>query len=394
MSSFARGRARFTRSALTLGACGLIAAVAAVPAGAAVTGTNNADDLGAAITNAPVTGAALNAAIGGGADPFPAAVSDTALAGFPTGGANFAVLTSGDAELADDANDSGSSGANLGYTLPARGAAFDPLTLAIPVTPPAGTNCLVFDYKFLSEEFPEFVNAGFNDGFIAELDSTSWTVASGAISAPGDFAAPAGDKVSVDTVGPTSVSDVNSVGTTYDAGTGVLTTKAQVSPGQHTLLLSVFDSGDGIFDSAAFVDNLRFTNEPPTTCKPPDIFAGQVGVAVTKTTYKSNGKVVNIPMTCLLQVGITVNCDGIIALKAKLPKFGPNKAAARLKNKSIGSTVYAVAPGTTSNVPVKLNKKGRKALKFANKLKGKATITNTSNGASTSFNFVLKKKKK
>ena len=49
-------------------------------------------------------------------------------------------------------------------------------------------------FKFLSEEFPEFVNDVYNDAFIAELDESSWD-ASGkqdpTITAPNNFASDA-----------------------------------------------------------------------------------------------------------------------------------------------------------------------------------------------------------
>ncbi|MBM3667988.1 MAG: hypothetical protein FJW90_11040, partial [Actinobacteria bacterium] len=105
----------------------------------------------------------------------------------------------------------------------------------------------------LSEGFPEFVNAGFNDGFVAELDATSRLTANQKITAPLDFAAGCGDQVSVDTVGPTIVDPVNSVGTTYDAATKTLTAKTVVTPGAHSVYLSVFDAGDHIYDSAVFL---------------------------------------------------------------------------------------------------------------------------------------------
>ena len=51
------------------------------------------------------------------------------------------------------------------------------LRLRAPVSP--SDNCLSFEFRFLSEEFPEFVNAGFNDAFIAELRASNWTTDSG-----------------------------------------------------------------------------------------------------------------------------------------------------------------------------------------------------------------------
>ena len=390
----ARVRSRsMRRTALTIGACGLVAAIGAAPASAVVTGSNNADELGGAITGGPVSGGVLNAAAGSDAppEPFPLAISDSPLAGFPTAGPTYTIITSGDSSSADEPNTTPNESENLGFTFAPRGEAFDPATLGVPVNAPADATCLNFDYKFLSEEFPEFVNKGFNDAFIAELDSSTWFISGGVISAPNDFAAPKGDLVSVDTVGPTTVSEVNSAGTTYDAATGVLTTKATVPPGPHTLYLSVFDSGDSIFDSAAFVDNIRFTNEPPITCKPPDIFAGAVGVSFPTTKFLVSGKNVIVPMSCLLQLGITVNCDGTIKIKAKLPKLS-GKAAARAKAKTVAKGAYSIPPASGAEVRLKLKKKAKKAFKATKKLKGKATVTNPSNGAVAKFKVVIKKK--
>lgn len=375
---------RFAISAFTATA---LAALAAAPAGAAVNGTDDPNALAAAITGAPTSGATLDAAPQATTGFYPDGIVDAPLGGFPTSAATFAILTSGNASLADQPNDSDSAGESLGYSNPARGEAFDPTTLGVSVNVPANANCLAFDYKFLSEEFPEFVNAGFNDAFIAELDSSSWRIDSSTIVAPGDFAAPTGDKVSVDNVGPTAVSAAEATGTTYDAATPTLTTKAEVSPGGHVLYLSVFDSGDSIYDSAVFVDNLRFSNEPPIECKPPDLFGGATGVDLG-TTAKVKGKSALIPVACGLDLGITVNCEGQIGLSGKLP---PARAsAAKAKAKTLGKGSYSVPPGQTQAVPVKLTRKARKAISEAGKLKAKAKVTNSSNGATSSSRIKLK----
>jgi hypothetical protein len=53
------------------------------------------------------------------------------------------------------------------------------------------------------------------------------------------------------------MSEGEAAGTTYDGATALLTAATPVSPGAHTLYLSIFDQGDTAWDSAAFVDNLR-----------------------------------------------------------------------------------------------------------------------------------------
>ncbi|WP_394263381.1 choice-of-anchor L domain-containing protein, partial [Trueperella sp.] len=42
---------------------------------------------------------------------------------------------------------------------------------------PDGANCLSFDFKFLSEEYPVYVGSSYNDAFIAELNESTWTTA-------------------------------------------------------------------------------------------------------------------------------------------------------------------------------------------------------------------------
>ena len=142
--------------------------------------------------------------------------------------------------------------------------------LKIGVNVPAGANCVSLDYRFLSEEFPEFVGTPFNDAFIAELDTTQWTTSGSTISRPGDFATNTGAApVSVNGVGPVAVTEAEAAGTTYDAATGRVNTKSAIAPGAHAVFLSIFDQGDAIYDSAVFLDRLSFITEDPSTCRPP-----------------------------------------------------------------------------------------------------------------------------
>jgi hypothetical protein len=137
---------------------------------------------------------------------------------------------------------------------------------------PASANCLSLDYRFLSDEFPEFVNTQYNDAFIAQVDRFDWTTDGSNIIKPGDFATnTGGEPVSVNGVGPVAVSESEAAGTTYDAATGRVTTKTPVTPGAHLIYLSIFDQGDSIYDSAIFLDRLAFLNESPSTCKPPEV---------------------------------------------------------------------------------------------------------------------------
>jgi hypothetical protein len=252
------------RTALAV-ALGLLSAPAA--ASAAITPTRSAPDLAAAADGAAVTDAGFDAIPPNGS---PVAVSDRALASFPTSGPSYAILTTGNATFADNLNLSGSDTENNGGGhIPGRGGNdFDVVVLRMAVNAPGGTNCLSFDFRFLTEEFPEHIGQTVNDAFIAELDGSSWTTsADGTVTAPANFAFdPAGRQISVNSTGETSMSAGESTGTTYDGATPLLRASTPVSPGAHTLFLSVFDQGDAILDSAAFVDSLVFTQQPPGGC--------------------------------------------------------------------------------------------------------------------------------
>jgi hypothetical protein len=365
---------RRSRTSLVLALSVTALLATAQSAAAAVTGTNVPSTVANAIgTN---TSSSFTFTVG----PTQAGTGNTALSGFPTAAPSYGILTSGDAEIADTANDGAGEGDNLGIDDPGRGDANDSQTLRMAITVPGGTNCLNLDYKFLSEEFPEFVNKGFNDGFVAELDGSTWATANQKLSAPLDFAAGYGDQVAVDTVGPTIVDPANSVGTTYDAATKTITTKTVVTPGAHQLYLSIFDAGDHIYDSAVFIDNLRYTNEDPKSCKPPDIFEGKLG-AKAKGKLGIKGKNLIVPITCTLPEGASDPCVGNVTVTAQ----AGGTSAAAAKKVTVAKGTYSVPPGATAKVKAKLTKAGKRLAKARGKVKAKIRITNTINDVSQSF---------
>ena len=236
---------------------------------AGVAPTRNAGDLAAALADegSAISGASFDAIPPNGS---PVAVSDTPLTSFPTSGASYAVLSTGNATFADNLNLSGSESENNGGgPVAGRGGNdFDVVVLRLGLNVPAGANCMSFDFRFLTEEFPEHVGQQVNDAFIAELDGSSWTTsADGTVTAPGNFAFdPSGRQISVNASGETSMSETEGSGTTYDGATPLLRASRAITPGAHTLFLSVFDQGDAILDSAAFLDDLVFTQEPSGGC--------------------------------------------------------------------------------------------------------------------------------
>ena len=246
---------------------GAIAIGAAVPAAAfgAVTPTGDPNALAGAISEdspGAVAGAAFTAFPPGG---NPAAVGDSDLATFPLNGASYAILSTGDAARADDPNNSTSTGNINGGGSAGHGQVNDVVTLRLDVVVPPTANCLTFEFRLLSEEFPEFVGSQFNDGFLAELDESTFQVAGpGTVTAPDNFAIDENGRPP--TVNTTGTSADNALGTTYDGATPILRATTPLTAGMHAIYLTVYDAEDSIYDTSVFVDNLRLRNAPATQC--------------------------------------------------------------------------------------------------------------------------------
>lgn len=252
-----------------------IAAVAAIgsTAAATISVTSDPNALSAAIQHVPgtIAGAVFEALPPSGTPHAigSAAGTSAALVGFPTSGTDFAILTTGNAALADLPNTTSSSGQNDGGGAARGNTDRDVTILRIDLTVPEGANCLSLDFRFLSEEFPEYVGSSVNDAFIAELDTSDWTTAGSIITAPNNFAFDSfGNVISINTAGPTSMTSPEAVGTTYDGATPLLTASTPITSGAHSLYLSIFDQGDAIYDSAVFVDRLVIGTAAPGGCEP------------------------------------------------------------------------------------------------------------------------------
>lgn len=254
----------------TIGAALACAVLGASGARAAITVTSDPAALAAAIESVPgtVVGAAFDALPASGT-PHGVAAGTAALAGFPTSGTDFTILTSGNAALADTPNASGSTGQSNGGGAVRGDTDRDVSILRIDLDVPEGANCLTIDFRFLSDEFPEYVGGSVNDAFVAELDSSTWTTMGSVISAPSNFAFDTfGNVISINTAGPTSMTSGEALGTTYDGATPLLTASTPVTSGPHALYLSVFDQGDTVYDSAVFLDRLVIGTASPGGCEP------------------------------------------------------------------------------------------------------------------------------
>ena len=236
------------------------------PAIAAITPTSNANTVAGALTDS-LPGGALTGSSFTSIPPnnFPHATADSLLGGFPRSSTTYAILTSGDAALADDANTSGGSGLDDGgLGTPGRTSVRDLSTLRLALSVPLGANCLSVDFRFYSEEAPD-PGSTVNDGFLAELDTSDFTANTGnEITAPNNFAfTPEGKIVSVSTAGLIAA---EAAGTTYDVATPLLRAVTPITAGAHSIYLSIFDQGDAIYDSAAFLDHMVLTTEPVGGC--------------------------------------------------------------------------------------------------------------------------------
>ncbi len=255
------------------------------------------------------------------ASPTPVAVVSSPLAGFPTSGSSFGILSSGDALLADDANDTSGSGADNEGGGGGHGTSFyDLVTLKLDISVPLAANCLALDFRFLSEEFPEYVGSSVNDGFVAELDTSDFTAVeanNNEVVAPRNFAFDeSGKAISINTAG---FAEGAAAGTTYDGATPLLRALTPVTPGAHSVFLSVFDQGDSILDSAVFIDNVRVFTVPAASCQsgatddltPPDttITAGPSGTTADSTpTFSFTATEAGSTFQCRVDGGAWSSC--------------------------------------------------------------------------------------
>jgi hypothetical protein len=176
---------------------------------------------------------------------------------FPRQGGSFAILSTGLATTAETPDDSQGTSGILGGLNTSQGE--DMVQLRIVLAPPAGAQCLGFDFAFFSEEFPEFVGSNFNDAFLAELGGSNFQIVGNTITAPRNFAVdPAGNLISINSVFGVSPNTQS----TYDGATAALRAVAALNSSAFPtveLVLTIADLGDSIYDSAVMLDNFTFS---------------------------------------------------------------------------------------------------------------------------------------
>lgn len=166
----------------------------------------------------------------------------------PTHGTSFIALSSGNA-----AEVPGNPGDSPSHSTIFSGSQ-DSFTMVIPLN---GTDPqLSFDFRFMSEEYPEFVGTAFNDYFHANIchDGTCTQVAFD------DY----GKEITVNN--DFFDGSIFPSGTIFDGTTKLLTTVVDladygISSGEtFTVEFEISDVGDNIYDSAVVIDNLQFTS--------------------------------------------------------------------------------------------------------------------------------------
>lgn len=163
--------------------------------------------------------------------------------GFPSGGdGDFLILSTGIASQVFTLENTGDAqGTDLGEV----GPDLVSVKFTLPVPQSAAQQRLKLDFMFLTDEFPEFVGANFNDTFEVLINGQNF--------AQDEF----GNPVEVDNA---FFSGDSAPGTYFDGRTNRLTLTYVVPDGMTSIEveLRLSDVGDGEVDSAVLVDNVRF----------------------------------------------------------------------------------------------------------------------------------------
>jgi len=193
----------------------------------------------------------------------------------PTHGSTFALFSTGTAgatPVTSNAYNPGDergtwfSGGQYGYPR-------DEVTLTMTLQVPAFMHYLYYDVQFFSTEYPEYVGSAYNDKLCVTVNSPSmgssqyiFDINSGYFVLDSDGISGTGFNVYATSGYPGGVDWISTAPRHpgEDAGASDLIPIGgqthPVSPGEEiTVTINLKDVGDNQFDSAAFIDNLRFT---------------------------------------------------------------------------------------------------------------------------------------
>lgn len=190
------------------------------------------------------------------------------------------ILSTGNVTTVVGPNDSDSDGTDLGSS----GVPGDTVTLTVNFTSDASVSNLFFNYVFGSEEFFEYIGSQFNDFFTLKLDGINYAkLACGSDVAINNFVGACASEL---------VDNGGGLITQLDAYTNTLLFSAPLTPGAHSLQLSIGDVGDGSYDSAVFIQgNSLGTTDPSAVPEPTSLLLlGSGLVAAARRRLRSGGR--------------------------------------------------------------------------------------------------------
>jgi hypothetical protein len=177
---------------------------------------------------------------------------------------------------------------------PLGGAAFDIVTLSFTLRAPEEANSFSFNFRFMSEEYPEYVGQQYNDFFSCLLDGENivFDTQSDIINVNNNFFDP----------------NIKTVGTVFNAATVLLTAKTPIEGGSTFVLEFVLgDVGDEFLDSAVFIDNLVFS-------------ADSLSESTTEASFLVSDYSIRDARSLSVVGGVVV---GVTAMTALLAVMGP-----------------------------------------------------------------------
>ncbi|MCC6180680.1 MAG: choice-of-anchor L domain-containing protein, partial [Bacteroidia bacterium] len=195
---------------------------------------------------------------------------------------------------------------------------YDGCMLEFDITPHCSP--LNIRYKFASEEYPEFVNGGYNDGFGFFITGpnplggnyTNLNLAT----VPGSST-----PVTIDNINSSSNSAyyIANTGSTivYDGMTTVLTGSANVTPcANYHLILAITDGGDAFYDSGVFLEQSGIScNSPTVNVSGATVCAGQpatlTATGATSYTWSTGSTSSSIVVTPTITTTYTVGGSNI-----------------------------------------------------------------------------------
>ncbi len=189
--------------------------------------------------------------------------SPLAIGSFTSSGGNLQlpsgiILSTGNRSTAVGPNNSSSAGTALGtpgfveLNGIAGSATYDGARLQFNFVPQSST--ITFKYVFASEEYPEFVNSGYNDAFGFFINGPGYGGFTNLALVPSTSLPVTIDNINQLTNNQYYLGNIGNQQIQYDGMTRVLTVTAAVQPCQtYTLKIMIADGGDRFYDSAVFL---------------------------------------------------------------------------------------------------------------------------------------------